>query len=350
MVSPLIFQDQSGLAQGISTAGGALAQALQQRGKQQREEQLKMKRQEGFSGLMTALQQPDLDPNIRNQSVINALSKNVKPEEINIIEKVLQSSKKQDYFKTALDRSLDVGGLSTPEGQSAFIEAYAPYAENPMEVLKLFKKDTKNQTVFDKKIDEFKAESVIDYIQGGKESSAVLSENLDYLESNIDKVGRAKGIATGEFLWSGKEFTEYRNRGNLVLDGVIKVFNKAGVLPQKKLEWIRKTFAISPFDTKEQIKGKIASLRTLASDATGFRDKLGDLIDKYGNNIPNEEFIKLQTKVDKNFRKFEQQIDSPEKETVVNKLPASAKKGSIATNTETGQKFIYSGTRWIKQK
>jgi len=39
MVSPIILQDQSGLAQGISQAGGALAQALQQRGKQKLQEE-----------------------------------------------------------------------------------------------------------------------------------------------------------------------------------------------------------------------------------------------------------------------------------------------------------------------
>ena len=39
------------------------------------------------------------------------------------------------------------------------------------------------------------------------------------------------------------------------------------------------------------------------------------------------------------------------KDGVHEKLPTSGlEKGDFATDTETGQKFIWSGSRWVKQK
>lgn len=344
MPAPIVVGDTSGLAQGISGAGSALSQALGMRMQQNRQAQ-------GLNQFQSGLEAAQNDPNAIAKAYTQAMASGADPAQLNMLQQSYQAARKQNAFKSAFDEALDAGGLSSPEGQNAFLMAYGREGGDPFEAMKLFQKDKKGDTVFDKKIDEFMANSVIDYMQGGDDQKQALSENLDYLQENLKNVGRAKGLVTGEFLWSGKEFTEFRNRGNLALDSVIKVFNKAGVLPQKKLEWIRETFGISPMDTQDQIQGKINALRSLAKEANGFQDKLGGLIDRYGTNIPRDEFIKLQRQADTTMRKFDQQVDSPAGETVVERLPSKGvSRGAEAVNSETGEKFIYNGTRWVKQK
>ena len=344
MPAPIVLQDQSGLAQGIAGAGSALSQALQFRNQQANQRQ-------GLEAFQSGMESAQGDPNMIAKAYTQALASGADPAQLQGLSQAYQSARKQNAFKTAFDEAINMGGLDTDEGKQAFIQSFGREGGDPFQAMQFFKKDQKGETTFDKKINEFKANAVIDYIGGGSDASKNLKENLDYLEGNLKNVGRAKGLATGEFLWSGQEFTEFRNRGNLALDGVIKVFNKAGVLPQKKLEWIRETFSVSPMDTQDQIQGKINALRTLTKDASAFDEGLGGLIDKYGENIPTREFLNLQRNVTKSFDKFEQEMASPQKEQVYQKLPTSGiSTGAEATDTETGQKFIWNGSRWIKQK
>jgi len=344
MPAPIILQDQSGLAQGISGAGSALAQALQFRNQQ-------AQKQQGLSAFNEGLSAAGNDPQAIMSAYQQALSSGADPQQLQMMQGAYQQAKQQNAFQSAFDQAINAGGLTSPEGQEAFLMEYSKSGGDPFKAMQLFKKDAKGETTFDKKLNEFKANAVISYLQGGDDASNTLTENLDYLQENAENVGRAKGLVSGEFLWNSADFTEYRNRGNLVLDGVIKVFNKAGVLPQKKLEWIRETFAISPWDTQEQIRGKVQSLRTLAKDASQFNTGLGSLIDQYGENIPTSEFLKLQKNMDKSLDRFNQQIESPQKEQVVEKLSTKGyKKGDMATDSETGQKLIFNGTRWVKKK
>jgi len=344
MPAPIVLQDQSGLAQGITGAGSALAQALGVRNQQARQAQGMSAFQEGLAGAGS-------DPEAIMSAYQQALSAGADPAQLQMMQGAYQQARQQNAFQSAFDEAINAGGLTTPEGQQAFMLSYSREGGDPFKAMQLFKKDAKGETTFDKKIDEFKANAVISYLQGGDDASNTLTENLDYLEENASNVGRAKGMVTGEFLYNSAEFTEYRNRGNLVLDGVIKVFNKAGVLPQKKLEWIRETFAISPWDTQEQIRGKVQSLRSLAKDASAFNSGIGDLIDRYGQNIPTEEFLKLQKGVDRSLDRFNQDVESPQQEQVVDKLSTKGyKKGDVATDSESGQKYVFNGTRWVKKK
>jgi len=344
MPAPIILQDQSGLGQGIATAGSALSQALGTRMQQNRQQQ-------GLSAFQEGLGEAGNDPQAIMSAYQQALSAGADPAQLQMMQGAYQQAKQQNAFQSAFDEAINAGGLTTPEGQEAFMLTYSREGGDPFKAMQLFKKDSKGETTFDKKLNEFKADAVISYLQGGDDASNTLTENLDYLEEKASDVGRAKGLVTGEFLYNSADFTEYRNRGNLVLDGVIKVFNKAGVLPQKKLEWIRETFAISPWDTQEQIRGKVQSLRTLAKDAGQFNAGLGQLIDQYGENIPTAEFLKLQKNMDKSLDRFNMQVESPEKEQVVEKLSTKGyRKGDMATDSETGQQLIFNGTRWVKKK
>jgi len=353
MPAPIIFRDTSGLQQGLSQGFSAFNQALGQ-GLQQRQQR------QGLEAFTQGIQGAEGDPNAIASAYQQALASGADPQQLGALGQAYTQARQQNAFKTAFDEALEKGGLDNPEGQQAFVLAYGREGGDPFKAMQMFKKDKVGNTAFDKKMDEFKAQSVIDYIQGGADSAKTFKENLDFLEQNIEQVGRMAAVTGGKagLIGGGEygpfqsaEFSEYERRGNLVLDGVIKVFNKAGVLPEKKLKWIRDTFAISPFDTQEQIKGRIAALRSLSKDTSLFSEGMGFLIDKYGENIPTGEFLKLQKGLSDSFNKFEQAVASPEAEQVYQKLPTSGvKKGATATDTDSGQKYIYNGSRWVKQK
>lgn len=420
MPAPIIFQDQSGLAQGLSSLGGSLANALSQRmtqGRQQRglqtfetgiqdaandptaiasayrqalaagadPQQLQfigkqLEQASGRQGLESFgqnVQDSANDPNALLSAYSQALAAGAPPDQVKFLGEAYQKARAGNAFSTAFDAALDLGGVNTEEGRNAFIETYSRSGGSPMEAFKMFSKDKQGESAFDKKINEFKAESVIDYLKGGESGGRVFSENLDWLEEHKGNVGRQNALFGGGLGIVGggqygpfktTEFAEYKNRGNLVLDGVIKVFNKAGVLPQKKLEWIRKTFAISPYDTQAQIQGKINALRSLEGASGDFEKKMGQLIDTYGDNIPNSAFLKIQRDLDGKLREVEKKYgyESGEPEgapqdgegsaeapagEVVEKLSTKGyKTGDRATDQKTGDTFIFSGTRWIKEK
>jgi len=207
------------------------------------------------------------------------------------------------------------------------------------------------ETATDKKFADFKADTIVSHLKEGASQKGVFEDNLNWLESNKENVGRTKavtGVELGPF--KSSLFTEYENRGNLVLDGVIRIFNKAGVLPQKKLEWIRKTFAISPFDTQEQISGKINSLRSLSKTASSFDEELDGLIEKHGLDIPDKDFMNIRSSINSKLNEFDAAVSSPQKEEVVTTLSNTGyKTGDTATNSETGESFIFKGNKWIKQ-
>jgi hypothetical protein len=347
----------SGLSEGISSAGSALGQALQMRGQKKQERR-------GLDAFNIAVGGAEGDSNAIAQAYTQALNAGADSQQLGMLAGAYQSARKQNAFKSSYDLAIEAGGMDTEAGKFAFLEEYSKSGGNPVEGIKFFKEDRKGQTVFDKKIDEFKAKAVIDHMQGGDVSQKTFDDNLNFLEQNVDEVGRIAAITGGSAgLLGGGEygpfqsaaFSEYERRGNLVLDGVIKVFNKAGVLPEKKLKWIRDTFAISPFDTQEQIRGRLAALRSLSKGTSGFEEGIGLLIDKYGDDIPNSKFLKLQRNLNKSFDKFEGQFafsTQPQgKGRVYEKLPTSGiKKGDVATDTVTGKKFVWTGSRWSKSK
>lgn len=76
MVSPIIFQDQSGLAQGISQAGGALAQALKERGIEKRKEQQRTQYGSVLSDVLGQLG-PNSSPIEVTQAFSSAMSQGV---------------------------------------------------------------------------------------------------------------------------------------------------------------------------------------------------------------------------------------------------------------------------------
>jgi len=344
MPQPIVFQDPSGWGAAFGNLGGALGKVLGDRRQQQKQSQ-------GLDAFQKALKDSGGDTEKIGSALAAAMKANVDPRYINALNQQYQQSRSDSAFQTALDAANKLGGIDTPKGKYEFLSKYTSSGGDLKTALGMFQSGKTTQSVFDKKIDEYKADAIIEYMDGGNDSSANLKNNLEFLQANLQDVGMRSGI-TERGIFKSELFTEYENRGNLVLDGVIKVFNKAGVLPQKKLEWIRNTFAISPYDTQKVIQGKINALSSLARDTEEFNNDMALMIDKYGADIPTSEFIRARNKLNNKVKNFEKENLAAIGAKFVDKLPAKSDDGDIATNDETGESFIYNAKtkKWVKQR
>ncbi len=356
MGAPIILQDPSGLAQGIAGAGSALGQALQVHTQRKREQQ-------GLSQFQQDIQAAQGDPTLVAKALARGFGSGAKPELIAETNRQYQAARKQNAFSTAYNDSMGAGGIQTEKGMQAFLSSYSKEGGDVFQAINFFKAGTQNQkTETTKILEKNMGNAITQHMEGGGQGS-ILKNQLDFLEENVGNVGRHKAIFGGRagFLGGGEYglktgmFAEYENRGRLVLDGVIKIYNKAGALPQQKLKWIADNFSISPFATQDVIRGKIRALRSIQKDATDYENRMDALIEEYGVNIPLSKFNAVQKKLVPAMDKFEKQMLSGKfgeeegKQRDVNKLPARAKKGTTAIHNKSGRRLIYSGTRWIEQ-
>lgn len=126
MSSGYVFQDQSGLAQGITQAGGALGQALQQRGKQQQEQQKKLKNQtilQNTLGSLTA----ESSPMEAFKATQSAIAQGVPAETINTLNAAYQPILKQQ-LKTQADEDFLENLRRGPQRDDSQVQQGAPVA------------------------------------------------------------------------------------------------------------------------------------------------------------------------------------------------------------------------------
>lgn len=340
-MSIILPNPMEGIGQGIRSAGSALGGALQRLGDERKEKGI----------LESVVGNLDYDdPESIKAAITNPNFARLPEPMQKLIGNKYAEIEKNNTFKRASKAASEKGGFFTEEGQNAFIEEYGKAGGNPLEALKYLPKKQdakpKPQTAYQKDLDKEKAKVVIDYMRGGDKRDNRLKDTLDYLEQEAENVGFAKSLATGDYLLPGEKYTQYENMGNLMLDQVIKVFNPAGVLPQSKLKWIRDQFAISPYDRQEVIKGKIAALRSLIDKGMKDYDKIGELIAEYGDDIPTKEFMKAVSGLENTIDNAISNEGKTKDEKTVNKLPTKAKKGTIATDTKSGKRYVYDGKRW----
>lgn len=362
----IIFKNDS-LAKGIEGAGTVLGEALKKRGELQQKQEIQ-------GSLANVLSEVDMEDPMRiQQAIAEANRLNAPSSTLDFLNKSYQSARKSSAFKSALDIAMEQeGGIESEKGKSAFLKEFTSRGGDPFEAMKMFK-ETKGTSAFGKEMDKFMAKSTIAYIQGAPQKQKNLKENLDWLQDNIENVGMGQAytpFTKGSYgipqrFLPGEIFTEYANRGELILTGVIELFNPAGVLPDAKLRRLRERFAVNPNDTQAQIQGKINALRTLEQAGSSYVDIMGDLIDQYGENIPRGEFMKamsvLQKSLDEVDQIYEKQLKpsqeasdkgySPGQEYTVARMPAAS---SVPKGTEyeddNGVLYINNGKKWIKKK
>lgn len=229
------------------------------------------------------------------------------------------------------------------------------------------KQAPKSQTEFDKLMDRRRADIIGAHLDEASSGSS-FQDNLDYLIENAKTVGKGKYWLTGEPFYASEEFAEYRTRGLLVLDKVIKIFNPAGVLAKSKLDWINTNFSIDPSMTQNQINGRLAAIQSLGNVASKYNTRIGELIETYGVNIPIEELVAAKRDAENEVSAIEKRVGGfqgkvKEKNLsnlnedarevtgdVVDQLPKEAKQGQLMRDTKTDKLYVYRDGRWKLKK
>ncbi len=101
--------------------------------------------------------------------------------------------------------------------------------------------------------------------------------------------------------------SELTTLGATNLDTVIKLFNPAGTLPTAKLNWIRNTFSVSPWDNQSTITGKLNTQRLITEQGKKRAQERVALLKQYKGNIPTE----VATRFDNDSSKILDQIERP---------------------------------------
>jgi len=359
MPQPIIYKDQWG------QAASALGQALGGFGGKQYKD---YQERQSLSALEQALQDPSISPEQRQMAYAKAIQQ-MGTEKAKPILEMYDRNRKESAWASAFDeyeKSNQWEDLKTPEGKAKFMSLFASKGGDPLQAFKLFDEKKGGESAFDREIGKRKAKIIGNFLESGLESDS-FNENLEFLEDNIEKVGRQNAFLGAEIPgFQSGIFTEYANRGNLVLDGVIKIFNRNGQVAQKKLKWIRDTFSISPYDTQAQIQGKINALKSLAKDTQEFEERMGESIEKNGTNIPDKELFQATQNLNKKFNEFEKKYNykdtkpattpkSPQKEPELKEnqyfsktLPKEAEEDTTAIS-QTGETYIFQKGKWKKQ-
>jgi len=111
--------------------------------------------------------------------------------------------------------------------------------------------------------------------------------NIDRIEDLASKnLKGGKGYVKA--LFNTEAAAEAETLGATNLDTVIKLFNPAGTLPTAKLNWLKNTFAINPWDNLSTIKGKLNTQRTITKQGLERAKIRSQLLKKYYGNIPED--------------------------------------------------------------
>lgn len=110
-------------------------------------------------------------------------------------------------------------------------------------------------------------------------------ENIDTIEKlATENLSGLKGYVKAAF--NTEAASQLQTLGATNLDTVIKLFNPAGTLPTAKLNWIRSTFSVSPWDNLSTIKGKLNTQKTITNQSIERANERKNLLKRYNGNIP----------------------------------------------------------------
>lgn len=312
-------------------------------------------------------------------NLAQSLSKKRLLEDQNRIMQTQDSKTRQRQINTLMsylqdmpdEESSNLLQLIKSQGESGVDPSYA------LDLLKSRPRDKKSTqsepkiSPFEKKIQEKKANYLMESIDAAQELESQ-SGILDELENLTEKVSGITGY--GKALLNTESASNFNSLGLAAIKPVLKIFNPVGSIPQLKINMVQKLYAPSAYDTTSSIKGKIASLRKILQYGKNKRDRLVQLFDEYGENIPYSELLKFSKDSEKIIdealnateegRKLLNNLDKNNKEdvTTVDKSENSQEQsfskptqalarqnnGKIIENKKTGEKLISNGSRWIK--
>jgi hypothetical protein len=170
-------------------------------------------------------------------------------------------------------------------------------------------------------------------------------DDLDALEKMIPSVSGVVGTAQS-LAGVGKAPSEFNSLSFSTIEPIIKIFNPAGVLPQKKLEMLNDKFVPKAHELKGTIQGKINTLRRLSKQSMKRLKERNNLILKFRGNVP--EHVSEKFNVETNAI-AENLIDKEaEKLGISQEDPTpTIKEGSTARNKLTGKvEAIFKDGKW----
>lgn len=111
--------------------------------------------------------------------------------------------------------------------------------------------------------------------------------NIDRIETlATENLKGLKGYVKAAF--NTEAAAEVNTLGATNLETVIKLFNPVGALPTQKLNWIRSTFSVSPWDNLSTIKGKLNTQKIITQQSIDRAEERNKLLKKYYGNIPED--------------------------------------------------------------
>ncbi len=140
---------------------------------------------------------------------------------------------------------------------------------------------------------------------------------------------------------------EVKNLSATNLDTVIKLFNPAGTLPTAKLNWIKDTFAVSPYDNLSTIRGKVNVQKIISQQALGRAEEKLRLLKQYEGVIPPEVDSKFEKDTENLLDVLQEQLEPKEKKDFSELPSAQENEGKTIKDNNTGKLFISNGKEWV---
>jgi hypothetical protein len=195
---------------------------------------------------------------------------------------------------------------------------------------------------FDKVVSRKKAEDYVD----------LTSNVIPKLKTTMEELKEVQDLAKGQSWMSpitgyvSKRGKTMENLSFLTLDPIIKIFNPAGALAQRKLELVKDMYLVKKTDMPFQAQAKIDAEMKFANLAYKRALEKQNLYEKYKGEIPPD--------IEKQFDKESESIVDVMLDYDINKteekksLPDPAKhQDRVITNKKTGQKMKSNGKEWV---
>jgi len=254
-------------------------------------------------------------------------------------------SKNLKYQKEVVDRNNQVEYLFNeyskymPEEEAAK-QAQKDNLQIGEKKIARFEKGNKNEGGQSKADEKFDVTLAGESAKQVKELDTIIAETGDVL-SNLDREEELAGELTGatgvfKATFNTSDAAEMRTLSASNLKPIMKIYNPAGALPTAKLNWIRDTYAVSPWDNRYTMAGKIKTQRTLATQARERAIARRDLIHQYKGQIPpqvqkqfDEETVAILDTIEQESKKGQKSDKKAPEGKVRVKDKATGKMGSV---------------------
>ena len=156
----------------------------------------------------------------------------------------------------------------------------------------------------------------------------------------------------GKALFNTEAASQLATLGATNLDTVIKLFNPAGTLPTAKLNWIKNTFSVSPWDNLSTIQGKLNTQKIVTNQSIARAKERVDLLKQYNGNIPSDVSKKFDKETGDLLDILKDQYEPKEKDEKKNLSslpPAKDHPDRTIQDDATGQRFKSINGNWVLQ-